>query len=73
MHPEAIGRGYLVPMLDSVITGMARRGRPWFATHAQPLLRGHRSSHRGGAGPDHGAAAHSRSARRSERGWRPRQ
>src|SRR5579862_8777358 len=35
MHPEAIGRGYLVRMLDSVITGMAGRGRPWFATHAQ--------------------------------------
>jgi hypothetical protein len=24
-----------VRMLDSVITGMAGRGRPWFATHAQ--------------------------------------
>jgi peptidoglycan-N-acetylglucosamine deacetylase len=35
MHPEAIGRGYLVQMLDSVITKMAERGRPWFATHAQ--------------------------------------
>jgi hypothetical protein len=35
MHPEAIGRGYLVRMLDSVITGMAGRGRPWFATHAR--------------------------------------
>jgi hypothetical protein len=35
MHPEAIGRGYLVRMLDSVITAMAARGRPWFATHAQ--------------------------------------
>jgi peptidoglycan-N-acetylglucosamine deacetylase len=35
MHPEAIGRGYLVRMLDSVITAMAGRGRPWFATHAQ--------------------------------------
>ena len=35
MHPEAIGRGYLVRMLDSVITGMAGRGRRWFATHAQ--------------------------------------
>jgi hypothetical protein len=22
-------------MLDSVITGMAGQGRPWFATHAQ--------------------------------------
>ena len=31
-----IGRGYLVRMLDSVITGMAGQGRrPWFATHAQ--------------------------------------
>jgi len=35
MHPEAIGRGYLVRMLDSVITGMAGQGRPWFTTHAQ--------------------------------------
>ena len=35
MHPEAIGRGYLVRMLDSVINGMAGRGRTWFATHAQ--------------------------------------
>jgi peptidoglycan-N-acetylglucosamine deacetylase len=35
MHPEAIGRGYLVRMLDSVITAMAGQGRPWFATHAQ--------------------------------------
>jgi peptidoglycan-N-acetylglucosamine deacetylase len=35
MHPEAIGRGYLVRMLDSVITAMAELGRPWFATHAQ--------------------------------------
>jgi peptidoglycan-N-acetylglucosamine deacetylase len=35
MHPEAIGRGYLVRMLDSVITAMAGRGRTWFATHAQ--------------------------------------
>jgi peptidoglycan-N-acetylglucosamine deacetylase len=35
MHPEAVGRGYLVPMLRRVITGMLGRGRPWFATHAQ--------------------------------------
>ena len=35
MHPEAIGRGYLTPMLRRVITGMLARGRPWFATHAQ--------------------------------------
>jgi len=35
MHPEAIGRGYLVRMLDSVINAMAGRGRTWFATHAQ--------------------------------------
>ena len=35
MHPEAIGRGYLIRMLDRVITGMRDRGRPWFATHAQ--------------------------------------
>jgi peptidoglycan/xylan/chitin deacetylase (PgdA/CDA1 family) len=35
MHPEAIGRGYLVRMLDRVINGMAGRGRTWFATHAR--------------------------------------
>jgi peptidoglycan/xylan/chitin deacetylase (PgdA/CDA1 family) len=35
MHPEAIGRGYLIRMLDRVITGMRDRGRPWFATHAE--------------------------------------
>jgi hypothetical protein len=35
MHPEAIGRGYLVRMLDSVITAMAGQGRAWFATHAE--------------------------------------
>jgi peptidoglycan-N-acetylglucosamine deacetylase len=35
MHPEAIGRGYLVRMLDSVIDGISGRGRTWFATHAQ--------------------------------------
>jgi len=35
MHPEAVGRGYLMRMLRRVITGMLGRGRPWFATHAQ--------------------------------------
>jgi peptidoglycan-N-acetylglucosamine deacetylase len=35
MHPEAIGRGYLVRMLGRVVTAMADRGRPWFATHSQ--------------------------------------
>jgi hypothetical protein len=35
MHPEAIGRGYVIRMLDRVITGMRERGMPWFATHAQ--------------------------------------
>ncbi len=35
MHPEAIGRGYLIRMLGRVIAGMRERGRPWFATHAQ--------------------------------------
>jgi peptidoglycan-N-acetylglucosamine deacetylase len=35
MHPEAIGRGYLARMLESVITAMAARGATWFATHAQ--------------------------------------
>jgi hypothetical protein len=39
MHPEAIGRGYLIRMLDRVITGMRERGRPWFATHAQIAAR----------------------------------
>ncbi|MBO0772114.1 MAG: polysaccharide deacetylase, partial [Actinobacteria bacterium] len=31
MHPEAIGRGYLLRMLQRVIAGMQERGRPWFA------------------------------------------
>jgi peptidoglycan-N-acetylglucosamine deacetylase len=35
MHPEAVGRGYLMRMLRRVITGMLGPGRPWFATHAQ--------------------------------------
>jgi peptidoglycan-N-acetylglucosamine deacetylase len=35
MHPEAVGRGYLMRMLRRVITGRQDRGRPWFATHAQ--------------------------------------
>jgi len=35
MHPEAIGRGHLIRMLDRVITGMLDRGQPWFATHAE--------------------------------------
>jgi peptidoglycan/xylan/chitin deacetylase (PgdA/CDA1 family) len=35
MHPEAIGRGYLLRMLERVISAMRGRGRPWFATHAQ--------------------------------------
>jgi hypothetical protein len=35
MHPEAIGRGYLLRMLRRVITGMLDGGRPWFATHAE--------------------------------------
>jgi peptidoglycan-N-acetylglucosamine deacetylase len=35
MHPEAIGRGYLLRMLERVISAMRDRGRPWFATHAQ--------------------------------------
>ena len=39
MHPEAIGRGYLLRMLRRVITGMQERGRPWFATHAQIAAR----------------------------------
>jgi len=35
MHPEAIGRGYLLRMLDRLITAMQERGRTWFATHAE--------------------------------------
>jgi peptidoglycan-N-acetylglucosamine deacetylase len=35
MHPEAIGRGYLLRMLRRIFTGMLDRGRPWFATHAE--------------------------------------
>ena len=35
MHPEAIGRGYLLRMLRRILTSMLDRGRPWFATHAQ--------------------------------------
>ncbi|HXP20643.1 MAG TPA: polysaccharide deacetylase [Streptosporangiaceae bacterium] len=35
MHPEAIGRGYLLSMLERVISAMRDLGRPWFATHAQ--------------------------------------
>ncbi len=35
LHPEAIGRGYLLQMLRQLITGMLSAGRPWFATHAE--------------------------------------
>jgi peptidoglycan-N-acetylglucosamine deacetylase len=35
MHPEAIGRGYLLRMLRRILTSMLDRGRPWFATHAE--------------------------------------
>jgi peptidoglycan/xylan/chitin deacetylase (PgdA/CDA1 family) len=35
MHPEAIGRGYCMQMLERVVAAMQDRGRPWFATHAQ--------------------------------------
>jgi peptidoglycan/xylan/chitin deacetylase (PgdA/CDA1 family) len=35
MHPEAIGRGYALRMLERVIAAMLDQGRPWFATHAQ--------------------------------------
>jgi peptidoglycan-N-acetylglucosamine deacetylase len=35
MHPEAIGRGYCMQMLERVVAAMRDRGRPWFATHAQ--------------------------------------
>ena len=35
MHPEAIGRGYCLRMLERVVTAMRDRGAPWFATHAE--------------------------------------
>jgi hypothetical protein len=35
MHPEAIGRGYTMQMLERIVAGMRDRGRPWFATHTQ--------------------------------------
>ena len=35
MHPEAIGRGYCMRMLERVVAAMRDRGRPWFATHAE--------------------------------------
>ena len=35
MHPEAIGRGYCMQMLERIVAAMRDRGRPWFATHAQ--------------------------------------
>jgi peptidoglycan-N-acetylglucosamine deacetylase len=35
MHPEAIGRGYCMRMLERVVTAMQARGRVWFATHAE--------------------------------------
>jgi peptidoglycan-N-acetylglucosamine deacetylase len=45
MHPEAIGRGYLLRMLRRVIIGMLDGGRPWFATHAEiAALAGHPTS-----------------------------
>jgi len=33
MHPEVIGRGYRVSLLDRLIEAMQGRGQVWFATH----------------------------------------
>jgi peptidoglycan/xylan/chitin deacetylase (PgdA/CDA1 family) len=33
MHPEVIGRGYRVGLLERLIAGMRERGQVWFATH----------------------------------------
>jgi peptidoglycan-N-acetylglucosamine deacetylase len=37
MHPEAIGRGYCMRMLERVVAAMQDGGRTWFATHAEIL------------------------------------
>jgi peptidoglycan-N-acetylglucosamine deacetylase len=35
MHPEAIGRGYCLRMLERVVAAMQDRGQVWFATHGE--------------------------------------
>lgn len=35
MHPEVIGRGYRMALLERLIGGMRDRGRVWFASHGQ--------------------------------------
>jgi peptidoglycan-N-acetylglucosamine deacetylase len=35
MHPEVIGRGYCLRMLERLIAAMREEGRPWFATHSE--------------------------------------
>jgi peptidoglycan-N-acetylglucosamine deacetylase len=35
MHPEVIGRGYCLRMLERIIVAMRQQGRPWFTTHAE--------------------------------------
>jgi hypothetical protein len=35
MHPEAIGRGYCIRMLERVVAAMQESGKTWFATHAE--------------------------------------
>lgn len=35
MHPEVIGRGYCLRMLERIIVAMRDHGRPWFTTHAE--------------------------------------
>ncbi len=35
MHPEVIGRGYCLRMLERIILAMRDHGQPWFATHAE--------------------------------------
>ena len=34
MHPEVIGRGYRMQLLDDLITAVRERADVWFATHA---------------------------------------
>ena len=34
MHPEVIGRGYRIQLLDDLITAVRERADVWFATHA---------------------------------------
>jgi peptidoglycan/xylan/chitin deacetylase (PgdA/CDA1 family) len=45
MHPEAIGRGYLLRMLGRLVAAMHESGRPWFATHGQIAALAARQEH----------------------------